>query len=156
MCLHIIKDPSLKSLAYNLAQKKRDDLLQELALIVCELTDEQREKIDGYFNFWCVRTIINMCGKRGAFTKKYADKYPEVEELKFQATLDYDPCKDDMLHKVDEILKNVYWYKRDLFKLYYELGTYRAVESDVKIDHVSVYNTVKDVEKHIKENRYRL
>jgi hypothetical protein len=139
-------------LAYNLVEKKREDLLQELALIVCELTDEQREKIHGYFNFWCVRTMINMCGKRGAFTKKYTEKRWDVEELRFEAELVYDGDKDDMLEKVDEILKGVYWYKRDLFKLYFELGTYRAVESDVEIDHVSVYNTVNEVKKHIKEN----
>lgn len=152
MCLHIISDPSLKSLAYNLASKDRQDLLQELALIVCEKSDDELEKIHGYFNFWCVRTMINMCGKRGNFTKKYSDKYPDINELRFTAELEYDPSKDDMLEKVNEILEGVYWYKRDLFKLYFELGTYRAVEDDVDIDHVSVYNTVKDVEKHIKEN----
>ena len=152
MCRHIVTDPSLKSLAYNLVEKNKEDLLQELALIVCEKTDKELENIHSYFNFWCVRTMINMCGKRGNFTKLYSTKAPDANELRFEYELEYDPSKDDMLDKVNDILEGVHWYKRDLFKLYYELGNYRAVEADVKIDHVSVYNTVRDVKNHIKEN----
>lgn len=161
MCRHIVTDPSLKSLAYNLGSRvndnigsarNRDDLLQELALIVCEMTDKEREKIYGYFNFWCVRTMINMCGKRGNFTKKYARKPINIEEAKFDIESVYDTSIDDVLDRLDEILEGVYWYKRELFKTYLECGTFRAVENEVGINYVSVYHTVKDVKKHIKNN----
>ena len=39
-----------------------------------------------------------------------------------------------------------------LFKTYLECGTFRAVENEVGINYVSVYHTVKDVKKHIKNN----
>jgi hypothetical protein len=152
MYSHIINDPSLKSLAYNLAQNDSKDLLQELALIICEKTDEELAKIDSYFNFWCVRTLVNMCGKRGNFTKLYKAKTPDINELRYEYELSYDSTKDELLEKIDEILGGIYWYKRDLFKLYFELGNYRAVEEEVDIDHVSVYNTVRDVKNHIKDN----
>lgn len=160
MCKHVITDQSLKSLAYNLVVKVnngrelsivplREDLLQELALIICEKTEDELAKIHGYFNFWCVRTLINMCGKRGNFTKKYAIKDLNYEDAKFDIESEYDGKVDETLDKLDKILTGVHWYKRDLFKLYLECGTFRAVEDEVGINYVSVYHTIKDVKKHI-------
>ncbi len=166
MCKHIITDPSLRSLAYNLSEKVngnqgstelRDDLLQELALIVCEKTDEELDKMSSYFNFWCVRTMIYMCGKRGEFTKKYGKKYYIYEDVNFDIRLEYDVTVDELIDKVEGILndigndKNRGWYRKELFKTYLECGTFRAVERDVGINYVSVYNTVKEVKNHIKD-----
>lgn len=150
MCHHIVSNPSLKSLAYNLVQDDRNDLLQELALIVCEKSEPELEKMDGYFNFWCVRTLINMCGKRGNFTKLYNPQPYNFEDLRFDSDQDYDATVDEQLEQIDDMLKGVYWYKRELFKTYFELGTYRAVEEKIGIDHSSVFLTVKEVKEHIK------
>ena len=165
MCRHIDTDKSLRSLAANLGSRvngnvtsiqNRQDLLQELALIVCEKNDQELAKIDGYFNFWCVRTMINMCGKRGNFTKLYGQRYYNTEDLRFDSELEYDATVDNVLDRIEDLLNEIKgaskngWYKRDLFKAYFELGTYRAVEKEIGIDHSSVYLTVKEVKQTIK------
>jgi len=151
MCRHILNDPSLNSLAYRLAGKDKDDLIQELALLICEKTDEELSKVSEYFNFWCVRVMINMTGARGSFTKQYKTKYINPEDVNFNYGLEYDASIDDMLDRVDDILEGVYWYKRELFKLYVECGSYRKVEKEVGINYLSVFHTVKDVKQKIKK-----
>lgn len=151
LCNQMINDPSLNALAYRLAGGDKNDLLQELALIICEKTDEELEKIEDYFNFWCVRVMINMTGKRGNFTKQYRPERINYEEISFYHDLEYDGEIDDVLDKVDEILKGVYWYKRELFKLYIECGSFRKVESEVGINYLSVFHTVKDVKNQLKD-----
>ena len=152
LCNHLLTDPSLNSLAYRLAGDDKADLMQEMALLILEESDEKIEKIANYFNFWCVRVMINITGKRGSFTKKYSKKYINAEDWYFDSQQDYDNETDEVLEKVDDILKHVYWYKRDLFKLYLECGSLRKVEAEVGIPFVSVYNTVKEVKKTIKES----
>jgi len=155
MCKHIITDPSLGSLAYRLAATNKNDLLQELALIVCEKEEKELKKIEGYFNFWCVRTMINMAGKRGSFTKLYSHEQPNAEDINFEH--EYDHSVEEQIEKVNEVfefIKNEYpngWYKRDLFKLYVECGSLRKVEKEVGINYSSVYNTVKEVKDIIKD-----
>ena len=151
LCKHLLNDQSLNSLAFRLAGENKDDLIQEMALLILEEPEEKIEKIANYFNFWCVRVMINITGKRGSFTKKYNKQFVNAEDWYFDSEQEYDKDTDEVLDKVDEILKHVYWYKRDLFKLYLECGSLRKVEAEVGIPFVSVYNTVKEVKKTIKE-----
>jgi hypothetical protein len=92
-----------------------------------------------------------MCGKRGNFTKLYNPQPYNFEDLRFDSEQDYDTTVDEQLEQIDDMLKGVYWYKRELFKTYFELGTYRAVEEKIGIDHSSVFLTVKEVKEHIKD-----
>ena len=151
LCLHILNDPSLNSLAYRLAGDDKNDLIQELALIICEKDDKELEKLSEYFNFWCVRVMINMTGARGNFTKLYRTPYIDVNDLHFDSQMEYDGKIDELLDRIDEILEDTYWYKRELFKLYIECGSLRKVESAVGINYSSVYNTVREVKQNIKD-----
>jgi hypothetical protein len=105
LCNQVLNDPSLNSLAYRLVGEDRADLIQELALIICEKDDSELEKLSQYFNFWCVRVMINMTGARGNFTKLYSKKYINVEDLNFDSEQDYDESIDELLDKVEDILK---------------------------------------------------
>ena len=149
LCLHLIKDPSLNSLAFRLAGEDKNDLIQELALIICEKTDNELVRISDYFNFWCVRVMINMTGTRGNFTKQYRTPFIDVNDLNFDSLVEYDGNIDEILDRVDEILKSTYWYKRELFKLYVECGSLRKVQGEVGINYSSVYNTVREVKQTI-------
>ena len=151
LCNQVLNDPSLNSLAYRLVGEDRADLIQELALIICEKEDSELEKLSQYFNFWCVRVMINMTGARGNFTKLYSKKYINVEDLNFDSEQEYDDSIDELLDRVEDILKGVYWYKRDLFKLYVQCGSLRKVEGEVGINYSSVYNTVREVKQTIKD-----
>lgn len=50
----------------------------------------------------------------------------------------------------NEELEKVYWYNRDLLKLYVELGSYEAVAQEVGIPKKSVFNAVKKAKEQIK------
>lgn len=158
LCRHIMSDPSLNGLAYRLAGELKSDLLQELALIVCEKDDRELELIVGYFNFWCVRTLINMTGKRGNFTKTYNERIDDsiCEHLKFLSTSEYEQWKDEAIDAVNDELDRMKknsrtWYRSEMFRFYVECGSFRKVTDEVGIPHVSVYNTVKEVREHLKE-----
>jgi hypothetical protein len=150
-CNHILNDHSLNSLAYRLAGEDKEDLKQELALIVCEKTEQELEKMEGYFNFWCVRVMINITGSCGSFTKIFTQPKLNTEDAIFDQQLEYDHYTDERLNEVDNALQDFHWYKRELFKLYIECGSFRKVEEAVGIDHSSVYKTVTEVKKTIKE-----
>lgn len=54
---------------------------------------------------------------------------------------------------VEEILlalKEMYWYKAEIFKLYVRLGTYQKVADETKINITSIYQTVKQAKQEIK------
>lgn len=147
-CEQLLTNPSLRSLALKLAGELHNDLIQEVAVVMLE----QEKDISSYFEFWCVRTMINMTSKNGTFWKLYSERYLDYNELRFQHELDYDPNIDKTLDKIDEVLDGVYWYKRELFKTYLECGTYRDVERLTGIDHCSVYQTVKEVKRIVRND----
>lgn len=93
--------------------------------------------------------MMNMTSK-GKFKKPYQEPYLDFNELKF--SYDYNPDVDKQIERIEDLLEGMYWYKRDLFKLYLECGSLRKVEAEVGIDHCSVRNTVNEVKKEIKEN----
>jgi hypothetical protein len=161
MCNHIINDVSLNALARRLAASDTSDLIQELALIVCEKDDEELIKIDNYFNFWCVRVMINMTGTRGNFTKLYRGQSIDADDAIFDSSLEYEDGVGYLSDIVYECLDDIYgkgkgdpnknFYRRELFKLYLKLGSLRKVEKEVGINYSSVYNTVKEVKQTIIE-----
>lgn len=157
LCNHILTNRSLGSLAYNLVGNKKKDLMQELGLIVCEMDDKQREKIDGYFDFWCVRTMINMTSSNGHFTKLYNPRPLNPDDVNFDRVDEYDYTIDEMVNKIEGVLDEIEneqsrgWYKKELFKLYLEQGSFRKVEKDVGINYLSVFNTVKALKMEIRE-----
>ena len=155
LCRQILKDPSLNSLAYRLAGENKKDLLQELALIICEKDEQELEKISNYFNFWCVRVLINMTGNNGNFSKKYRAVRYNYEDVNFNIKQDYDHSTDELIERIEVILSEIAtedtrgWYKKRLFDVYLECGSLRKVEEAVGIDHSSVYLTVKEVKQKI-------
>lgn len=154
----MLADPSLNSLAFRLVGDDKEDLMQEMALLIWEEQDDKIEKIANYFNFWCVRVMINITGKRGSFTKKYSKKYVNAEDYFFNQTMDYEDGIGSLQDNIEACLTEIYGvetnqnrYKRELFKLYLECGSLRKVEAEVDIPFVSVHNTVKEVKNKIKD-----
>lgn len=65
----------------------------------------------------------------------------EQEAYDYEALVEACPVK----------LEAVYWYNRDLLKLYVELGTYRAVAERTGIPRVSVYEAVKKAKEEMQK-----
>jgi DNA-directed RNA polymerase specialized sigma24 family protein len=116
MCRHIATDSSLRAYAKRLLPSAHNDLLQHLALEVCELTEAKREQIRPYFNFWCVRTMTNMASPRGRVGRLHL-AHPSTE-LPDIADQEPEPLPD-----IVPTIDNLYWYDRELIKLRAELGS---------------------------------
>jgi hypothetical protein len=147
LCKRLWTNGSLRSLAMKLTGELYQDLLQEVALALLE----QKKDVSSYFEFWCVRTMINMTSKNGTFWKLYSDRYIDQNEIRFQNELQYDPKADELWNELDKIFTKQEWYKRDMLKTYMMCGSYRKVEEYVGINHVSVHKTVKEAKKIIND-----
>jgi len=147
-----LNDENLKTLADRLAGNFAEDIIQEVAIEICSKTDAECEKLSGYFNFWCSRMIMNMSGKRGLIRNyKKRNEVQLLTEIIADSGKEYDHEIDEAYYRTMEIIDGLHWYDRELFLLYRQEGSFRNVEKRVGINYQSVYNTVKKVKKHIKE-----
>lgn len=105
------------------------------------MTDDQLERIEPYFNFWCVRTITNSAGRYGR-VGKYAtmvtDEVPEVAE-QHEETPDITP------------LQFLYWYESELLKLYAELGSARKVAKAIGVPRRSIDTDIRIAKQKARE-----
>lgn len=149
---------SLKLLSLKLAGELSGDLIQEVGLVICEKSDSELEVLDEWFDFWCVRTMINMT-TNGKFKKKYREQYLNFDEL--LVSFDYEETTGYFIDKLEVAIEETYpkskdgesgnMYKRELFKLYLDLGSTRKVEKEVGIDHCSVAATIRQVKEELKD-----
>lgn len=68
-----------------------------------------------------------------------------------QEQMDYELLCDN----VEKQVEGLYWYDREILKLYIELGNYRAIEKKTGIPYASAYKTVQKVVKEIKQKVLR-
>ena len=156
LCRLLINDRSLDVLSKRLAGSLSKDLIQEVAIVICEKTDEELEKISGYFNFWAARTIINMASKKGDLrhyrtTEVIPINGVNAEELLPDKSNDYDHEIDAMYQDVIDVLAEMYWYDRRMFYAYMDEGSLRKVEAKSGIPYSSVNNTIRKVRATIKD-----
>jgi hypothetical protein len=136
-----IKHPSLTSYVKRLAGDNWEDCLQELCLVIAEKTDKELQVIKPYFNAWCVRVVRNMNGKRGVMAK-YRGQFTDAYELDLVSS---EYVKRVSAEQVEEDLKKLTWYERELFKSYMKEGNLRKVATSTKIPLSSVWATINDV-----------
>lgn len=134
----------------------QDELKAEVALILCEKDEEKIFQLweSGGLKFFTVRIILNLIqSNTSPFYKKFRsnefslsyhdlDSAENGEGFKRQITLEaseYDTSKDMAISEID----NLYWYDREILKLYAEHGTYRKVEEVTGIPFESVYKTTQ-------------
>jgi RNA polymerase sigma factor (sigma-70 family) len=106
----------------------------------------------GGLRFYVVRIMmIQWRSKTGPFFKMYLNKswsdpidhLTEVEEE--EVSID--------IKKVDQLLDQLPWYDRSLFKLFADGGhTYSSLSRETQIPRTSISLTINRVRKHIKKN----
>jgi hypothetical protein len=121
----------------------QDELKAEVALILCEMRESQVIELWelGKLRFYTVRIILNLTQSKNSkfyykFRKQAFVELLDTHELPVQ---DYDTKKDEAIMQIDSL----YWYDREILKLYAEHGTYRAVEAVTGIPFESIYKTVQ-------------
>lgn len=134
----------------------------------------------GVLRFYTVRTILNLIqSTTSPFYKKFrlksydlgilrdqttyevaSEEINNMELTKYATRFSYDSIAEDLDEEKERQLKeclaldeidNLFWYDRDITKLYLKLGTYRKVEEETGIPFESIYKTVQKVCKELKK-----
>lgn len=124
----------------------REDLKQELFVVLCEQPEERlKEMIEKkYLKYYCARVIINMIqSNTSKFYKMFRRTNVELTfDIKEEETLDI-PCPN-------ELIKDLYWYEKELLKLYAEKGSIRSVAKLTGIPATSIHYSIKKARQCIK------
>ena len=141
----------------NIGKDLWEDLRQEIALIVLEYDKEKIAELESkgkqVFKFWIVRICCNQTNtKYGKFGRMYKSLIPVEDVSRFIA--EEEKVNDDQ-HIVDNITKkmnDLYWYDKEILKMYIELGSVRKVSAQTGIPHTSIFITIKNIRKCIKDS----
>ena len=151
----------LREIAHNIAGNSRDgdDALQELFVWLFEMDKDKLDKIyeGGGLLWYCIRTLTLMLNSSNSrFYYKYKKYYEQVDANATVSNLtdfSYDATTHTykLLEKVDKIVEELYWYDKELFKLYYYQGnTLHGLAEQTGISRTSIFNTIKRVKEYIK------
>ena len=157
----------LRSIAHNISDDHlADDLLHDTLEILIEYDAEKMELIrhTGRLFFFSARIMTNLYySKTSPFYYKYKKQSVEYHDDydtnfdKIILTEDDDTFhKEQKLKQIDEILSEMYWYDRELFKLYIygdndgKRFTYTSMADKLKISRRSIFYTIKQVKQHIR------
>lgn len=149
---HVLNDPSLTGRMMTLSGQNWKDCQQELLLILCEKDEDYLKKIESYFDFWCVRTIRNMNGKRGVMAQyrtKTLDKY-EFKEYEAQTDEYVKRYSEDVLNVFEDDAEELSWYEKMMFKAYIEEGSMDKLSKLTKIPKVTIWDTINEIKFKLK------
>lgn len=139
----------------------RDDLKAEVTLILLETEEKKLIEIHaaGALKFYTVRIIMNLIqSKTSLFYKRYRQQVAEITD-RFLADEDQDYEERANREEIEDLaiseIDNLYWYDRDIVKLYMRVGNYRAIEKDTMIPYSSAYKTVQRSLEKIKQKVLR-
>lgn len=117
-----------------------------------------QEIIDsGAAQFWVIRTMLNSWrSTTSAFFKIYRGQFEQISLESYLA--DDNDIEDEggenleeMAKKIESELAKLYWYDRELFKLYSDGGhTISSLARETKIPRTSISLTINRVKSHIK------
>tara|TARA_R100000664_G_C2719391_1_gene113404 strand:- start:121 stop:696 length:576 start_codon:yes stop_codon:yes gene_type:complete len=158
-----------------------DDAVQELYLYFMQMNQQTLKNIyekdgeEGIIRYGAVVLRRALTSPRSPFYYKYKKYYTHLDKSFYNATSSI--IKDDYvvtsdwnyknisnianpeevyqwkkLEKIDKILDDVYWYDRNIFKLYYYEGnTLDSLAKKTKISRNSLFTTIDKVRELIKD-----
>lgn len=142
----------------------REDLKSEVALILCELDEARLLDIykTGGLTYYAVRIILNLIqSNTSPFYKKFRQVFSQVSEatheedekvnsevknyvslLTHDEDFDIRLSREQLEQTIMGYVEELYWYDKEILKLYLELGSYREIEKQTGIKWTSCYDTV--------------
>jgi RNA polymerase sigma factor (sigma-70 family) len=144
-------DKNLKAFARKYAGDYADDLIQDAILILLQLEKGRVEQIheQGSLCAYAKQIIYNI--RHGKGNSETVTDINHITGIGFEHLTTDETTEDDARHELlIEGLKRLYWYERDLFTLYCQLGSARKVEEATGINYVSVSRTVKKVKHELR------
>ena len=140
-----------------------EDLLHECILAMYQYpTDElQSIKENGRLFFFGARIMANMYHSKTSRyyykIKKYNQQHIDQSDTNLDEFIFTNEADKEHIEMIHNILNDMYWYDRELFKLYYfgnnngTKFTYTSLANRTGISRRSIFYTIKNVKKHIKE-----
>ena len=162
--------------AYKFTRDKNeiDEVVQELFLYMLNMNKEtlkkiyEKDSITGVVGYGCIVIKRSLTSKKSQYyykVNKYYEKITSLESTRnsrdrerIRQFLEQQPEAEEnetpqhlQLEKVDAALDNMYWYDRDIFKLYYYEGnTLDSLAAKTKISRNSLFTTIDKVREHLK------
>lgn len=151
-----------------------DEVVQELMLYFLQMNPETLKDIytkdgeKGLVGYGCVVIRRSLTSPRSPYFYKIDKYYTRISSLygthssqdhkDIKNALENIPNQDDTgvqeyerLEQIDAILDELYWYERDVFKLYYyENNTLDSLAKKTKISRNSLFTTIDNVREKIK------
>ena len=136
-----------------------DDLFQHCIEVL--LTDKDQEKIQSlvdkdqlnyYFTAILIRNYHSSTSRFHYIYRKGSDirSDKDVYELDIPQE-EFDAAKEAKISFIEDAIKELTWYEREMVKLYfYEGMSYRKISEYTKIPKTSVYNSVTKIKENIK------
>lgn len=127
----------------------RDDLRSEVVLILLETPEEKIQLINEQVNglkYYTVRVILNLIqSKTSKFYKQYRQQLAELNDrFAYEFTdLEEREQREEMEDKALGEVDNLYWYNKEMVRLYLQHGNYRAIEEITRIPYSSAYKTIQ-------------
>lgn len=149
-------DDEFNSVFKNIGKELWEDLRQEIALIVLEYDREKLLEIESkgkkVFKFWIVRTCCNQLhSKNGPMWKMYNHIIPVEDVTRFIKEVDEIDNSQATIDIIYNRIQDLYWYDKEILKMYIELGSVRKVSAHTGIPHTSIFITIKNIRKCIKK-----
>lgn len=138
-CQRIITNKNLRAYVKRIRPTHIEDVIQSVALAYCELPQDKQFHVQAYIDQWAFITARNIAGANGTIGKycdQPIDSVPDIEsdEQYQERTLD---------------LNGIYWYDREVFRLYMSLGSIRKLSMRVGIPAASLHGTIQKVKSEL-------
>lgn len=160
MCKNEIIEQLYKSPQFNDCISKmrpehlQDDLKAEVILTLLEQPNKKIQQLhtNGHLMFFTSRIVTNMIqSNRSKFCKMYrsvtTNVIPELQYEEMNGRIKKEMQEELALQLVDQM----YWYDKEIVKLYLRLGNFRLIEKETGIPWESCYKTVCRVTDRVKE-----
>ena len=141
-----------------------EDLLHEALYATFKYPEEQIEfiKKDGKLFFFVARIMANMYhSKTSSYyyqIARFYDKHNLQDCTKLSKFIfTYDSQQQEHIELIESILEELYWYDKELFKLYYfgenngQKYTLTSLADKTGISRRSIFTTIKNVKTYIKK-----
>lgn len=149
-----------------------DDIIQDTILTILEFPKERIAQIEknGSMLQYAIRIAHNMAlrmhnPKRNPNDNllmgvdfAWLENFDKTQAIDLADNFGNTGASISMEEKVEAALERLYgqpktsseWYKRELFKIYIRLGSFRKVQKETGLDYSSVFRTIKEVKDEIR------
>ena len=152
-----------KALSKMQPSQLRDDLKQEIFLILCNLSEEKFWNLynNNALKFWFVRTMLNLIYQSRpseSFYRNFRAKFECIDDFNKLPDLLEDvqgesSNKEIIFEKLELAFDNLHWYEKGLMEVYIECKmNKKEVARQTKIPYMSIVNTIAIVKEKIKED----